>query len=377
MIINSSTKCHFAWLIVLALFTQALPLYGAAFQVSGVCKFTSYKSNGPETTEFPFEITVSNCQWAIRITDIVTNQVTGYIDVTYDGHYTYYLDYQKAWKANTNTTAGKQPKINVAVALVGPQEVPHFPFGHQAGVIWSTYASGCYFASLKSGDRIQPSASLGSLHGNSVQPSSFLLQKAYWNLPKTLESIVSPERVVYMDDGIIKVLPDGKIQRWPPPFDQGFTNTIFESSEFTNVSNTRIPLRSRMQTFALDLRSHRTYLRFEYEIMAATVTAGIPTDKPLLFKPRFPGVTLVQDERFSQSDTEVDVSYTVGDGVWLDDEAVRRNPNFANRARETEYHPTVGSVRIVKITRFVIIGSIVAMTLLLIYFSWFKRRQDK
>jgi len=356
----------FAVLLLLLIFP--ISIISAEFHVAGVCKYTSYKSTGPDIAAFPFEVAVSNCQWAMRITEMGTNGTFGYTDVTYDGKYTYYLDYQRAWEEHARQGGGKDHKENVAVGSVGKQQVPHFPFAHQAGAIWLTYASRCYFGQFTSGDKIQPSAAFGADRGNSAQVSSFLLQKADWHIVQDADGLGLPERVVYMDDGISGVLPDGRILRWPAPYDQGFTNTTYEAFDYTNLANLRIPLRSRMQTFVVDLGPRSPTkglrLRFRYDILATNVNAGLPLDT--LFQPRIPGVTFVQDERFSRPGVSMSVSYTVRDGLWRDDNRVRSSPEYASTVRQTP-EVTLESRRF---RRLIVISAFVACSALAAWWGY-------
>ena len=115
------------------------------FSAQGICRFTAFNSTGTETTDYPFTVAVSNNLWFMRITDVQSNTVAGYFEIGCDGQRTYYVDYQEAWAQAAALRRGTGNAENVAVGIIGPQEVPHFPFAPQAGAIWLAYASGRYF----------------------------------------------------------------------------------------------------------------------------------------------------------------------------------------------------------------------------------------
>ena len=117
----------------------------SVFSAQGMCRFTAFNSTGTETTDYPFTVAVSNSLWFMRITDVRSNAVAGYFEIGCDGQRTYYVDYQEAWAQAAALRRGTGNAENVAVGIIGPQEVPHFPFAHQAGAIWLAYASGRYF----------------------------------------------------------------------------------------------------------------------------------------------------------------------------------------------------------------------------------------
>ena len=162
--------------------TNGLSAASAPFQFSaeGICRFTAFNSTGADTTDYPFTIAVSNNLWFMRITDVRSNAVAGYFEIGCDGQRTYYVDYQEAWAKAAALQRGTGYAENVAVGIIGPQEVPHFPFAPQAGAIWLAYASGRYFDAATS-SRLQPAATLLVLYGRNVQPNSFALQQTLWS----------------------------------------------------------------------------------------------------------------------------------------------------------------------------------------------------
>ena len=183
------------------------------------------------------------------------------------------MDYQEAWAQAAVLRRGTGNAENVAVGIIGPQEVPHFPFAHQAGAIWLAYASGRYFDAAAS-SRVQPAATLLVLFGRNVQPNSFALQQAFWSRrPERPGALAS---AAYLDDGIAG-LRGGVPVKWPAPLDVGFTNAVFQALAYTNVGGLSLPTRATLSTFTPQLGAPgpRVVPRFTYEIVATNLTTRL------------------------------------------------------------------------------------------------------
>ena len=295
------------------------------FSAEGICTLTAFNSAGTETTDYPFTIAVSNNLWFMRITDVRSNAVAGYFEIGCDGQRTYYVDYQEAWARAAALQRGTGYAENVAVGIVGPQEVPHFPFAPQAGAIWLAYASGRYFDAATSA-QLQPAATLFVLYGRNVQPNSFALQQTLWSRQERRPGV--PASAVYFDDGIAG-LRGGVAVKWPPPLDAGFTNAVYNTLEFTNVGGLALPTRATLDTFAPQLGAPgpRVVRRCSYEIVATNLTTQFLHAGS--FKPELPGKTYMNDMRFSTPGYDLHVNYYVSDGQWLTDAEVKRLPEFA------------------------------------------------
>ena len=316
-------------LLITMSFAATTTCAAAVFSVEGTCRFTTFTPSGAEVTECPFTISVSNRIWFLHMADIKTNVQVGYWEISYDGKYTYSLVFQEEWVQIARAHYGTGQYENVAVGIVAPHEVPHFPFQPQSAVIWLAYASGCYFASASS-PRLEPAASLG-VGPRGVDQTSFLRQKAYWTCSRQPPYL--PSSVVYLDDGIIDPKGSGgQPLRWPEPLDAGFTNTVYQVLEYTNLGPLELPVRAGMKTFSA--RFHVTggrttselALFYEYEVQATNfITHLVQTGA---FRPRIPGVTLIDDERFTTSDPNRGLSYRQRENRWLDDSEVRALPEY-------------------------------------------------
>ena len=340
------------------------------FSAQGMCRFTAFNSTGAETTDYPFTVAVSNGLWFMRITDIQSNTVSGYFEIGCDGQRTYYVDYQEAWAQAAVLRRGTGNAENVAVGIIGPQEVPHFPFAHQAGAIWLAYASGRYFDAAAS-SRVQPAATLLVLFGRNVQPNSFALQQAFWSRrPERPGALAS---AAYLDDGIAGLRGGVPVKR-PAPLDLGFTNAIFQALAYTNVGGLSLPTRATLSTFAPQLGGPgpRVVPKFTYEIVATNLTTRLLHTGD--FQPRLPGKTFVNDMRFSTPDNSLHVNYYVSDGRWLKDGEVKQLPEFAVAVGQAGQKRAAASQPGVRGTRqvvWVVLGLLTALPLAL--FFWQRR----
>jgi RNA polymerase sigma factor (sigma-70 family) len=320
------------------------------FSAQGLCRFTAFNSAGTEVTDYPFTVTVSNGLWFMRITDVRSNTVAGYFEIGCDGQRTYYVDYQEAWAQAAALRRGTGNAENVAVGIIGPQEVPHFPFAHQAGAIWLAYASGRYFDAV-TGPRLQPAATLFVLFGRNVQPNSFALQQAFWSRRQERPGALAS--AVYLDDGIAG-LRGGAAVKWPAPLDAGFTNAVYQALEYTNVGALSLPTRATLTTFAPQLGDPgpRVVPKFAYEIVATNLTTSLLHTGG--FRPQLPGKTFVNDMRFSTPHNDLHVNYYANDERWLTDAEVKQLPEYAVATAQAGQMRTASSRPGAKLPRLVV-----------------------
>ncbi len=304
------------------------------FSVQGNCRYPRFtESPNPTPVDCPFTITVSNCLWFLEMSDIQSNRQVGYWEISYDGRYTYYMQFQGEWEKNAEAYRGTGKFENVAVGIVAPHEVPHFPFAHQAAIIWLTYASACYLSGHSSGDSIQPAASVGvGSHG--VNQSSFFTEVARWTCDANSPKL--PIKVSYLDNGIIGWngrQPD----RWPKPIDNGFTNTVFETLEQTNLGPITLPVTARMTTFSPawpEVGGQRVLemQTYKYELKATNFTLGLLHSG--IFQPRVPGNMRVDDQRFTTREANLGFGYDDNVGKWLTDKEAKALPEYQRAAAQ-------------------------------------------
>lgn len=319
---------------------------GAVFSVEGTCRFTThFKASGPETTSYPFTMSVSNCNWLMRITDIQSNAPAGFCEISYDGKYTYFLLFEDEWAKIAKTHQGTGQQENVAVGIITPHQVPHFDFAPESGVIWLAYGSGCYLAAANSA-AVEPAASLGvGPHG--VNQASFLEQKAFWSAEKPEPR--TPDEVTYLDNGVISS-NGAQITRWPTPLDQGFTNTTYQVLDRTNLGVLTVPARAIMKTFyptfdgesGHNMTAH-LILFYDYEVEVTNITTALLHTGG--FKPEIPGVTLIDDWRFTTSRKSLGFNYFDREGRWLDDAEAKKLPQFTVAEASVPPAPSLKSSR--------------------------------
>jgi hypothetical protein len=263
-------------------------LQGDSYKIAGTieCK------GGLTTADLPFEITVDDCKWLIRI----TNFVTDYVEVSCDGVSTYYLNSMAA-TVKAKNERGEPVGDNVATGIVSASPVPRFPFSgaESAGATWLAYASGCYFR-LLTNDVVEPPVSFGvtSSYGRYPMPGDHVSKRAL--IGQRGNGLGTPARVDYLEGA---ENPFTK-QPYPPPFDLGFTNTAFQIVSVTNVFGTEFPSLSRLVTYALFPGSltdgPRLEMRQQYEVTTASIQKATPLKQ---YQPDIPGVTSISDVRFT------------------------------------------------------------------------------
>jgi len=359
------------YLFALLVLLCASTVDAAVYSVQGICRFTPSWETNPDITDYPFTISVSNCNWYMQITDVKSNLTVGYCDISYDGKYTYFLLYQDAWAQTARNKQGTGEQQNVAVGIIAPHEVPHFEFAPESGSIWLAYASSCYFAGVDT-PNLEPAATLGvGPHGNNH--ASFLKQKAFWNVGKL--PIGVPQIVTYLDDGVMKS-NNGQITKWPEPLNTGFTNTTSQVLDYTNLGPLNLPLRAIMNTFCPTLNNDsggltaKLVLFYNYEVKATNITAQLLYNGD--FKPKIPGVTLIDDWRFTTLKKNLGFNYYNRVGRWLEDSEVKKLPEYLLALAPTSFQPP--PVAVSKNSRWVFLTILAALAILPL---WTLLRREK
>ncbi|MBE0541118.1 MAG: hypothetical protein IH623_07015 [Verrucomicrobia bacterium] len=291
-------------LVWLSVLICLLPLFGEEtssaqeYTVEGVASFECIRA--PDEPAVFFRLTVSGCKWYIRMT-WPDNLSWDYVDASFDGENLYYLSCMETW-VNNQRLKGEKVGDNIAVARISKTAVLHDAHAHAIAPVCFAYASGCYLDNVKD-SRLEPiifwplSTGIFSIQNVVLQETEITRHPAVPHLPT---------RVVFFDDGLerngTRAAPPFKRAR---PYDTGFTNAILVADSFTNVNGFALPTAAFLVVFApkdqefspRDLgKTSNDLLRFsKYQIMATNFQAGSSMTS---FVPRFPGITLVTDERF-------------------------------------------------------------------------------
>jgi len=203
----------------------------------------SHFEHGTQTraTRKEFVLSVSNCCW--RLTTFDTNNPNW----TQNRRTVASLDRGElfeAWYRSHGTT----------LALVESNSVPSGLDDPGGGHLWLMLASG-YFLDRLTTNRLPPLYAHGysTYFGNDDLTQPVLLDRH--ERPPRL-----PERIVYLNEGYWHVRDrQNKLvaYRMKPPFRDGFTNAIFETSDFTNAGSCSLPTRLRFTEYQMETKNGR------------------------------------------------------------------------------------------------------------------------
>jgi hypothetical protein len=317
-----------------------------------------------------FSVAVAGCKWIIRIWDSTGTSTNGilYSQAGFDGTNIYRVTAfevstaesavasSAAAKRYTNEVDGRLLTIrNNAAAVVIPGNFP-VPSRMDPFIIpvWLAYASGCSFEESRNG-LLRPVYALD----RSLDVSTYRV-KADWRTLGAQTGV--PAWVAYFNDGRTVTRPDGQVGAADPPYDQGFTNAVYEALTLTNLGGLGIPLSFRLTTF-----SAKPGGRTPGELLAvAEFTASARIVRPASggdsFVPPLPANTFVTDARAQTGGVGTGYVYFSSNGAWLDQSAV------AKLAAGTAVHATPSQG-----ARLAVLGLLAASALVFATLA-FKRR---
>lgn len=297
-----------------------------SFEGSGRLIFTIVQEDGriTQSNVVDFKIVVQDCNWKIREIRLGDTNFD-YFEASYDGTNLYKIsNYQSAaerFQGGVQAAGGI-----IASATLDNSCVPHFIDIDELPVIWFAYASSCCLKQRTTVDSFEPI----SLFGNQVAAFPFLLTGRF-QLPfhqVRSSNSVAPDRAVWLDDGLV-YSEEGPVRKMSPPFDKGFTNSVFQTLERTSVNGVEIPSHFTLVTYRPkigaktlnDLLASYLYEGWLSNSAAAKMSA-VDFVLPL------PGGTHVVDQRFIRDKPPIErVSYEVKTN-WPALAEVKRMPEY-------------------------------------------------
>lgn len=220
---------------------------------------------------------------------------------------------------------------NDGAAIIIPGVVPQINPNSAVMIIWFAYLSHGYLDKNK-GDRLIPPDVLNiNTYNSSVAPP----QRS--QLVRLTEYPRLPQSAVFWEDGVFRAAPIGShyepnhVKRWPPPYDQGFTNLIYGVRAATNVEFVTLPLESDLLCFmpATFEKNNsvlsQNVLRLHKKVRLQTLHVKLVNELVDLL-PVIPGLTFVQDKRFTNI-VNSPVNYTISNH-WLAEKDVKSLPAF-------------------------------------------------
>lgn len=247
-----------------------------------------------------------------------------------DGTNCYYLiDVRKSKRRAI--AEGQLTGHNDGAAIIIPGIIPRITPDSTVMILWFAYLSHTYLDMNKSDKVVPPDV----LNINGYNASTAPPQRS--QLVRLSQYPHLPQKAVFWEDGVFHAAligsNDGPIraQRWPSPYDQGFTNLIYVVRAITNMESLALPLESEFLCYMPvifekdSVVSSRDELRLHKKVRLQTLFVA-PRKQPIGLLPPIPGLTYVRDNRFTNL-TSRPVEYTISNR-WLGDNEVKLLPAF-------------------------------------------------
>ncbi len=228
------------WLWLCLLVVPRVLAVGRCFRADGTFTRTVLASGYQSTNQFSFSVTVSDCLYAVKVmADGRTNQM-GHEEVAYDGRDFYQVRYLNEAPLSARTN-GQPVEIN---AFVRSQRIPSIVGGSWLPHVWFPFGAGCYLRTVASGlvtsEFLTPASAADSFRPAKV-----------WFYPGDSNVV---QRMVILCPGYFQNPGQKLIHRYPPPFDQGFTNMIYLCRSARRVGGTLVPTSFRWTCY--DVSAH-------------------------------------------------------------------------------------------------------------------------
>jgi hypothetical protein len=308
--------------------------HGQIYHVAGEAVFRSFYENEQPAWQRAsrFAVASNDRQWWIRITPENT-EVTDYYMICCDGIDTYSYEMLETG-VRLRAQRGEYVASNIAAGHIRRGNLPRHRGAHEAGALWLAFAS-AYYLNKESSGYLEPAATLNVNSGNDLEPYQILRQKT--TVSRFKQKPFLPSEVVYYDDGRYRIpgsdSPHATIQ-FPPPYQKGFTNTVYRVITATNVAGLTVPLRAEMTTYVPKRDgTHSTHLRMiaQYEILTTNVTELGSWNMDCR---ELPGVTFVHDYRFAEVLSPVYAVTYFCTNSFPAEEEVKQYPQFTQALAE-------------------------------------------
>lgn len=222
--------------------------------------------------------------------------------------------------------------VATSLAMVLTNTVPNTLSAPCLGPLWLTYFSSRY---LKYADKNKtPPPTAMNVAGGSILPDfDEYYEKCEWDVALYTGL---PTKFIAMHDGFMRGPVMGKlvsVGKYPAPFDQGFTNIIFNASDFALVSQFRLPRKATLEVFVCKDKKLQLGHRFSIETLQldAAPDSPLPLATPI-------GTALVHDGRTMISNTPVVVGY-ISSNRFLGIEELTKLPTFKEDVEQSLRKP--------------------------------------
>jgi hypothetical protein len=224
--------------------------------------------------------------------------------------------------------------VNTSQALVMSNTVPTSLLAPEVGPIWLVYLSRNYMEQPPR--RIPPPVPFNVAGGASLPNFEPYSLEAHWEYDPTTRFI---RRLVTLDDGKERALLGGKLVEvgtYPPPFNKGFTNLVFEVLSHEKYEGQMFPKKSQLDVFWVS--GGKREMVHRYIIEATRFRTPPSTSIP---EPELNGIGAISDGRLSHSKNPVVVPY-LATNRFLTPEEIMNLPAFKQALMQaTTFQPTV------------------------------------
>ncbi len=291
------------------------------YEVDGRADFKSMRRQ--TEVSYAFSISVSNCLWKLAITDYPLAGAS--TEVLGDGQNVYFLTKTNKFANDPNMESSKW---NFSTLRVVPGEFPIDQSPH-VPQIWLAYASQCYFASDLKG-RARQVWEYDDVNLVSIEhtlPTKWAVKPEAFGLPAN---------VVYANPGEFYVNREGQstVMPAPAPYNEGFTNFIYEVVGFTNVlENVVLPREALFSRFSIlqDGKSkEQLRLLSVSKVTCHFVRLGLAGPIRL----EIPKRTFITDYRYRLPNTLQPLTYMSKLGVLLSEAEIKKTPDYQSRILE-------------------------------------------
>lgn len=348
-------------------------LFAQAFTASGAFENTVMSAKGDAlSVRGSFDVYVDNCRWRIRTSK--QDESLDYIEVGGEAGEIYLL----ASHTNDTMAAAKDMKsahpagqLEVAFGQISSGVVPHFAAAENASILWLAYASTCHIQARTNG---------------TLEPIYWFGGQYFFNRGLTLPALWQtnhapphlPSKVIYFSDGYTRGMSKAQepvVQRYPEPYQDGFTNAVFEVADYVKSGSNTIPSDFSLTIYrpkpmgyaAKDLLEHR---KFHFTLIRHTELAQLSFSKPLI-----PGLTVVKDDRFAGANGATQYTYTI----------TNRWPTASEVLRDRRLMPTHPVKRAASaipeqarpVRMVVLCGLIGSPLVILLLLSWLRNKKER
>lgn len=276
----------------------------------------------PYQKQFKFHARSAGCAWTMSCADAAGPPDREIKAVGNEQGVFLVFDLKEA-VAQARSKGQPVPK-NTAEAMVLRNSVPNSTLAPQVAPVWFAFLSGCF---LEHADplRMPLPVALNVVGGSSPPP--FVEHYQRCTLTRDERTGLPVAFAALDEDGYLRGYLRGQVvraERYPPPFDTGFTNVTYQVAEHTEFMGYRLPKRATLEVYWIAIPAYRLERIHTFEIEADRFETAPPAPPP---QPTLSGVTLVADARLWISNSPVIVPYSASNRFFGVDE-LERLPEF-------------------------------------------------